>query len=81
LFFLCDKRQCIEDAVTIRASQALRQVCIDAWRDVTEAFGPAYVRSVASEYTLVGMRPLDYARDGLLEKYQTDVLDISQDAA
>ena len=74
LFFLRDKKQYIESVVTDHTSQALRQVCTRAWHDVTGAFDPAYARSVASEYTLVGMRPLDYARDGLVEKYQTDVL-------
>ena len=81
LFFLRDKKQYIEGAVTNRASQALRQVCTGAWHDVTEAFDPTYARSVASEYTLVGMRPLDYARDGLVEKYQENVLGKGQGAA
>ena len=74
LFFLRDKKHYIEAAVTDHASQALCLVCTRAWHDVAEAFDPAYARSVASEHTLVGMRPLDYARDGLVEKYQTDVL-------
>lgn len=72
LFFLRDKHNSILSIISERASRTVLEECASAWKDVSASLDPARARTIVAEYTLVGMRPLDYARDGLIEKYGTD---------
>ncbi len=72
LFFLRDKHRLILSAATEKASLAMTQACASAWEEVVGGLDSSYARTVAAEYTLTGMRPLDYARDGLVARYRSD---------
>ena len=70
LFFLKDKQRVLLYLVTEKAAQTITRECAAAWSEVASELDAAHAKAIATEYTLVGMRPLDYARDGLIEKYQ-----------